>query len=529
MEEKKLDTTIGTNSLVKSTTRDLVFAAILLVFSVLAVSFTLWGGFSLGFSISYLLFFIISTVYLYPAKKIDVFSMFCGFLSLAASAIFGIYRDSAINFWLFVGMVICTAVYFIGFCNTARFWSGGYLLLADVARTVVVVPFANIAKMFRSLFGNENPNVKKLKGFYKVGIGLLVAIPALIVIVPLLISSDAAFEGFIDRFFSNTGELIAQMFLGSIIAPIIISLLFALKKDLDKPESDTPASVNLHIVDSAIINTFLTVISLCYLTYLFTQLAYFFNAFSGLLPENYTVTQYARRGFFEMCTIAVINMIIIFASLVLLKRKENKTSVVTKILCCFIILFTMVIISTSFSKMYLYMETYGLTRLRVLTSCFMVVLFILFILALIRIFATKFPYMKVALAVGFSAIIIVGFADVDRVVSKYDVEQYKAGALPELDIGVFEDMSDSCVPYLIELMNYDDGPLSYAAREELSSRFEAKFTQKDGKIVPISSVNDFRSYNYAKTQADKLLLQYADELAPLYYDGDYYEDSYFDE
>ena len=44
----------------------------------------------------------------------------------------------------------------------------------------------------------------------------------------------------------------------------------------------------------------LGMISLVYVLYLVSQLAYFSGGFSGILPKGYTMAEYARRGFFEM-------------------------------------------------------------------------------------------------------------------------------------------------------------------------------------------------------------------------------------
>jgi hypothetical protein len=84
--------------------------------------------------------------------------------------------------------------------------------------------------------------------------------------------------------------------------------------------------------------SFLTVISLTYLVYLFSQLAYFFSAFNGFLPEGYTRTAsaFARRGFFEMFAICAINILIISIISAFSKREGGKPSLAVRLLSLFI-------------------------------------------------------------------------------------------------------------------------------------------------------------------------------------------------
>ena len=153
-------------------------------------------------------------------------------------------------------------------------------------------------------------------------LGILLAIPVLMVVIPLLISSDVAFAGFIKSLFENITLTVFKIIVGLIITPFVIAYCFALKNSERKEY--TPSKFGG--IDNTIVISFLSAISICYLTYLFSQLAYFFSAFKGFLPEGYefNVSTYARRGFFEMSAIAAINFLVIFGSLLLSKKKKGK-------------------------------------------------------------------------------------------------------------------------------------------------------------------------------------------------------------
>ena len=108
-----------------------------------------------------------------------------------------------------------------------------------------------------------------------------------------------------------------------------------------------------------------------------------------------TYAEYARRGFFELCTVAGINLAVITVAHFIIKQEAGKSDgkdQETKqkapktlraefaVLC----LFTMMLIATAVSKMAMYISYYGLTQLRVYTAWFMLLLFIVFIVVGLR-------------------------------------------------------------------------------------------------------------------------------------------------
>ena len=222
-------------------------------------------------------------------------------------------------------------------------------------------------------------------------LGLLLAIPALAIILPLLVRSDAAFEGLIGRsVLANAAELIPTVLFGLMLFLPAYARPVALIHDDPEPSPAKPGRfppVTLH--------TFLGAVSFVYLLYLFSQLAYFFSAFRGILPEGYTQAEYARRGFFEMCALCSINLLMVIIAIGQVRR-EPKTPWLTKALCLFILVFSLVLAVCSASKMGMYIGAYGLTRLRVLTSVFMVCVAVALVCVAIWILAPRFPTCKLS-------------------------------------------------------------------------------------------------------------------------------------
>ena len=69
-----------------------------------------------------------------------------------------------------------------------------------------------------------------------------------------------------------------------------------------------------------------------YVIFFFSQLSYFLSAFMDKLPSNDTIySEYARRGFFELCFVSVINLAIILALNLFCKDNDKEEPAVKAI------------------------------------------------------------------------------------------------------------------------------------------------------------------------------------------------------
>jgi hypothetical protein len=232
------------------------------------------------------------------------------------------------------------------------------------------------------------------------------------------------------------------------------------------------------------VNTVLVMICLVYVVYLFSQLAYFAGGLAGILPKGYTMAEYARRGFFEMGWPCGINLGLV-ALTVGLVRKTEKTPLSTRLLCLFIGLVTLFFVVTASAKMAMYIGSYGLTRLRVLTEVIMVFLGIATVLVCIWLFVPKMPYMKAVLLLALVMGAAVLWADVDTVVARYNVQAYQSGQLEHVDVGYLTTLSAGAVPYIAQLAE---------AGNSQAQRFMAEYHScDDGDALHY----DWRSWNWA--------------------------------
>lgn len=297
--------------------------------------------------------------------------------------------------------------------------------------------------------------------------GLLCAIPALLILIPLLISSDAAFEGMLG---SLNWELAGRGLFSLSFAACSALLLFTRLFTSDKGPLPIPSAPRKG-VEPAAVTAFLGVISAVYLLYLFAQFAYFTDAFRGLLPRGFTVAEYARRGFFEMCAIVAINLILIVLALSLCRKHKQRVPAAVKGLSLFLCAFSLVLVATALSKMILYMGSFGLTRLRLTTSVFMAFLALMILSVALRLFVQKIPVAQLTVTLGAVILIGLSLSNADWLVARYNVDAWRAGKLDSLDMETICELGDGAVPILVELANDPaESNIAGKARRELEER-----------------------------------------------------------
>jgi len=228
-----------------------------------------------------------------------------------------------------------------------------------------------------------------------------------------------------------------------------------------------------------------------YGVYLVSQLAYFVGGFAGLLPEDYTLAQYARRGFFEMAWLVAINLGLMTFGVGMVRQSPRST----RFLCLFLGLVSEFLVAASVAKMVLYIGSYGLTRLRVLTMVIMVFLAITTALVSVWLFLPKLQYMKAVMLTALAIGAAVLWLDVDTQVANYNVKHYLSGDLMTVDVHYLTELGPGAVEALDALANCGDPYYSAWARIYLKEWY-------------IAGASDFRELTYVNQKARDILAQW---------------------
>ncbi len=218
-----------------------------------------------------------------------------------------------------------------------------------------------------------------------------------------------------------------------------------------------------------------------------------------------------------MATVCLINLGMVMAVLLMVRKKEGKEPLSARLFSLFLCVFSLLLIATAMSKMFLYIDSFGMTRLRILTSVFMVFLAVVFCAVGVRLFVRKLPYMKIALVAAVLLTAVMGFADLDRVVAKYNVEAYLSGTLDSIDMDALYMLhSDSIVPYVWRLTEDANEQVRDDAYEILYDRLwdhglaEYDNTLRNVKLIDVAY--DWRGYNIPEYEAFCLLKEHAQQI-----------------
>lgn len=216
--------------------------------------------------------------------------------------------------------------------------------------------------------------------------GLLLALPVVLVLATLLASADSYFGNWLGGLVSflsldRLPEYIARLVLISIVAlmgygaytyAFLRSGAGAAKAALVKPF--------LGFTEALVVLLSVAVLLASFVVF---QFQHFFGGVENILgPEGYTTyAEYARRGFAELCLVAVI-VLVLFVLLSSLSRRTAGQQKYFSGLGALLFALVAVVLVSAFQRLLLYEQAYGFTSMRLLPHIFMVWLGIL-LLALV--------------------------------------------------------------------------------------------------------------------------------------------------
>lgn len=462
-------------------TSDVAMLVATVLLMILSVSSVLWHSSALGLTACFDIYFAAVTVFLkkrgiIPGARFVLIAV----LTLVCSAVFTTTSNASVKSLSFVALILSSLVWYAALSQ--KKYPLHDAALAEYIGSTAFRGFDTLPDVLKSLFMRKNGRTGKEKSVF---IGLVAAIPVLLIVTKLLASSDAAFSSLLSSVGQSIGKTVADVIIGVIVSILAVGLVYSLKyKKYESKELQIPT------VPTSGAAAFLCVLSSVYAVYLFSQLAYLFSAFKSILPAGYefTYAEYARRGFFELCAIAAINLALLLCAIVFSSKNSGKLPKAIKIPCAFIAVFTLVIIATSISKMFMYIDVFGMTTLRVCTSAFMIWMAVVFIAALARLFIKRLDVLAVALAAGLIVLSVLGIGNVNRFAAKYNYEAHVANE-KAIDVGYMAKLGDEGVEYLYLLTKDENKKTASAAKKELEGKISEYYETESGNIAIIKIDN----------------------------------------
>lgn len=340
-------------------------------------------------------------------------------------------------------------------CTTGRPFS--FELLCDACSTYLAYPFMNIGKTFAAIFGPKKDKSQKsgMTIASKIGIGLLISIPVVLILIGLLSSADEIFAMWVGKIIDalniSIGRIICDIILIALtmlyIMPLVVTLRSGYHKPYEKKEFNRP-------FDAIIITTVLFAASVIYLIFVAVQFRYLFSA-DNKLPDGLSYAEYCRRGFFELVfVIAVTTLVIALTCMLTRFNDKGRLPVYTKAALLLITVFDFIMIISAARRVCIYVDKFNMTVARLNAAVLIAFMGICLVVMALKIIFEK---LQVSAVIGGVAIVMLALYcifDIDGFVAKYNVDKYLENPTScEIDIDYLSgEMSVAAVPQLERLM-----------------------------------------------------------------------------
>ncbi|WP_087974389.1 DUF4153 domain-containing protein [Oceanobacillus rekensis] len=298
----------------------------------------------------------------------------------------------------------------------------------------------------------KNMNEQTAHMLKRIFIGLMIGVPLLLLVIGLLMSADAIFQDAV----LHIPEFILQLnFIEEalrIVAIILLTLLFfgifQVLQVNEKPIEDSIIDrVKKRIRwDSVTAVTILVLLNTVYVLFVAIQFTYFF---SEGLQDGLTYAEYARRGFFELIFVTLINWAILISFLKLVKEERKGMKLTLKVMYSFLIVMSGVMLISAFQRLSMYEAAYGFTVDRILAHAFMIYLIIIFAYTLIRVWMERLTLLHFYLIAGLTFYTGLNAMNIEQIIVDNNLDRYEDTG--KIDIDYLNSLSYTGLNGLIEL------------------------------------------------------------------------------
>jgi hypothetical protein len=298
--------------------------------------------------------------------------------------------------------------------------------------------------------------------------GLILAIPILMVFLVLLMTADLIFQARVEAALEWLDVERLVEYFGRVLVVILGTIFFlgAIVAALRDPgerkwigEDKPILKPFLGFIESAVV---LGGVDLLFAGFVIIQFAYLFGGEANIDIAGYTYSEYARRGFGELVAVGVLSLGLILGLAAWTRRERPATRWWFNGLSTLLILQVGVILASALTRLLLYEEAYGFTRLRTYTHIFIPWMGVLLVAFLVLLLVGKLRKFAIAIALG-----AMGFAltlnlmNVDAFIVNRNVARLEVKS--RLDVYYLAGLSEDAVPDLVELAESS----SEEVREEL--------------------------------------------------------------
>lgn len=427
-------------------------------------------------------------------KKVGYFAL--GF-SIVLALNFSIHSNrvlNAINIILIPGLL--TGAFILIRYEGFKWYEIGFV--AKIFKRLFALPFENLLKPFKFIrIARVNKGKVKLNSTQKnILIGLGISIPLIFIIIALLSSADMVFGYYITNFYKLFPKLSLADTAGDIV---IIGLVFIYIFGYlwsfnynEKCNAEEKGKVKIKWEPVTIL-TIIFMIDIVYLMFSIVQFSYLYGGHNAL-PNGFTYAEYARRGFFELVLVTIMNFSILLCCIKFMKKDNKGMKFILNIFLTLLVLFTGNMLFSAHFKMSLYERTYGYTYLRVFVHVFLLLLFIMFIISLAALWIEKVPMAKLSIIAALSMYVLLNYANVDAFIARKNIERFHDTG--KIDLYYLSSLSYDAIS---EIKRLEDEPQLSLENKRILEDYFKKAKQK------LSKKASWCEFNYSKYKAFKVI------------------------
>ena len=246
-------------------------------------------------------------------------------------------------------------------------------------------------------------------------------------------------------------------------------------------------------------------INLLFAAFLVVQFRYFFGGQANISATGFTYSEYARRGFGEIITVAVLSLFIYYAfhSITRLETIDQKRWFSG--LSILVFMQVLVMLVSSYQRLVLYEQAYGFSRLRTYSHLFLPWLAVLIVVVIILEILQKqghLAFTLLAVAIGFVATCTI--FNIDGFIANQNIQRATISDQEgyALDFYYLTELSDDAVPVMLDSYLANQPSTKNLLGANLSCRWHKIQNQE-----PIP----WQSFNSSRTRSTHLLEQYKNE------------------
>lgn len=295
-------------------------------------------------------------------------------------------RCNATDGWGFLALHGAAAFWAISFCGADRGGEDALGFAWDCLDAFLLLPFGNffgrIQDAVSSLAGLAKPangeeGKKMRRDFWLAMLCLVLALPLLVLVTNLLGQADAGFENMVHDFQKLFQWNLSEHFreecslfaVGLPVGAYLYGLLRGAARRENAPVLSAAQLEKLRALPGTGANLVLGLFCGVYFLFFGVQAGNLFAVFSGHIPGTLTASDYARSGFFQLCTVMAINFFLIWLLSLLTKESPLGRGLQGVMMVQSIFLAV-----TAGAKLWLYIARFGFTPLRLLSAWAVLVL-----------------------------------------------------------------------------------------------------------------------------------------------------------